>query len=85
MMQLPVKVYKQEEDSNLHFVEEGICLVYEPTMIEVKGSKVEPYVSFNFGKYRLHVDTKDFRKLLEEFQYNHNSRSSNVSLLRPHL
>jgi hypothetical protein len=81
-MQVTVQIYKQEDDNALHFVSEGPCVIYEPEMKEVSDGVVKPYVSLNFGKYRLHIVREDFLRICRETLYNTHRSLEDASNLR---
>jgi len=54
-MKLRAAVYKEEKPGTLKCVGRGACIAYVPVM-----ASGEPYVSFNFGNYRIHINKKDF-------------------------
>lgn len=76
-MNLPIKIYKLQEDGYLHFVDEGTCAVYSP-----KPNDMEPYVTLNFGTMRLHIAAKDFEVLCRNFLYNRIEGKDATALLR---
>ena len=64
-MKLRAKIYKQESTGALQFVGKGACVAYVPVV--TKGSAHEPYVSFNFGAYRIHINKEDFSLFCKKF------------------
>lgn len=56
-------IYKLECDGYLHYVASGNISVTSPQVVNKNGSKMKPYISLNFGKYRIHLDKEQFKKI----------------------
>ena len=77
-MKLRASIHKQDENGKLWMIDSGTCQIYSPD-----GSKLkvhDPYVSINFGEYRIHLNKEDFTNFCKKFLYDRSS--GNVSLLR---
>jgi hypothetical protein len=72
-MKIKAKTYKQDEDTGtLYKIGEGHCEVYVPRSSKKSKKLIEEYVSLNFGKFRVHLDRKDFSNLCQQFNLLYN-------------
>ena len=81
-MKIKANIYSEEIKNKLYPVASGECKVYVP--IGEKGSNpADDYISFNFGKYRIHFNVNDFQDFCNKFlKLMYNRGRNNVSLLR---
>jgi hypothetical protein len=77
-MKLRASIHQQDETGKLWMIDKGECQIYSP---DCNGFKVhDPYVSINFGKYRIHLNKQDFTEFCKKFLYDRSG--GNVPLLR---
>lgn len=83
-MKIKASLHIQNGDGILRMIDSGECLAYSP---DTRAFKVhDPYVSLNFGKYRIHLNKEDFTKFCKQFLgfsvYDTNKEGKDVPLLR---
>jgi len=79
-MKIRAATYTQDEDGSLNMLASGNCLLYAPDCKDL--NVVDPYISLNFGKYRVHLNREDFTRFCKKFLYDTGRKNDGPALLR---